>query len=147
MRDRLDRAGTGGLAWRMLRGLAIMVMLLVLLPFACAGIHRMQHPAPLGRSTDAMLRSVDAKIPLGSTVDSAIKVFRSYNLAYDIYADSQRLRRFEDDSLFAKGPVLIAVQPQMARWFYVWSGHLTLYFNDERRLVGRQAYMSADSPL
>ena len=147
MRDGLDRAGTEGLGWRMLRGMAVMILLLILLPFACAGIHRMQHPAPLGRSTEAMLRSVDDKIPLGSTVDSAVQVFRSYNLEYDIVLANERLQRFERDALFAGGPVLTAVQPQMTRWFYVWSGHLTLYFNEKWRLVGRRAGMSADSPF
>ena len=147
MRDGLDRAGMDGLGRRMLFGLTIVVLLLLLLPFACTGIHHMRHPAPFGRSAAAMLQSLDRKIPPGSTVDSAVKVLNTHEIEYAIYSDSQAIRRYQRDSLFAGGPVVVAVQPQMTRRFNVWSGHITLYFSGEGRLAGRRATLSADSPL
>ena len=145
MRDTLDASySMFGQAWRVL---ALIAALIVVPPLVCGGVHRLRHPAPLGRSTEAMLERVDRALPSGTTIDSAGRYFRALGLETEVYRAADVARALRGDTLPVGGPVLIVVQPEMAWSLGAWDGFVTLYFTPDGRLARRAAYMRARSPL
>lgn len=144
MVDTLDQSvSLSGLAWR-----TVLVIAAVCagVPLACVAAHNATHPAPLGRSAEAMLRRVDQALPPGTTLDSAKRFLRAEGVEFGVYSPVEAAR-FMADSLRAGGPVLTAVQPAITRRLYVWNGYVSLYFAPDGRLVRRETRLSADNPL
>ena len=135
-----------GLLWRL--GLTL-VVLAVAPPLACTGVHRLTHPAPLGRSREAMLRHLDAALPPGTTIDSAARYLRRLGLTVDRYSTAEASRAVfgRSDTLWAHGPVLEGVQPAIDRGWDVWNGYFVLYFTPHGTLAHRDAHLVAVSPL
>ena len=145
MPDSLDRSTSAlGLVLRLLAGAAV---LLVVPPVACVGLHHLRHPAPLGRSAEAILAHVDAALPPGTALDSAQRFLERSGAELSPYSAAEAPRWFAHDSLWAQGPVVVARLPAVTRDLYVWDGLLTLYFAPDGRLVRREAHLSAENPL
>ena len=141
MGDTLERVEPLRLA---LRVVLLLAVLIGVPPLACSAIHELTHPAPLGRSSDAMLEHLDKNLPTGTTIDSAGRFFASQHLAIET---PRSLDGYRSDPLFAGGPILIAIQPMITRGWYVWDGQMVLYFSPDGRLVHRDAFLNARNPL
>ena len=145
MRDSIDRSLSAfGLLWRLLAGVALVCLVP---PVACAGVHNLTHPAPLGRSRAAILRRVDAALPPGTTADSARGFLRAHGVAMDVYSAADLELSGSRDSLLAGGPIVIGVMPAVSRGLYVWDAHLLLYFDRRGQLARRDAQLHAQNPL
>ena len=143
--DTLDRSTSAlGLLARVVGGFAFLI---VATPFACIGLHHLEHPAPLGRSADAIRRRVDAALPMGTTVDSARRFLEANGSVVSVY-DVADARRFHGaDSRWSGGPVLVAVQRAVTRDIYVWDVTVTLFFTPGGGLVRGEAQASPANPL
>ena len=142
--DLLDRDATRNLARNVIIAIAALV---VLPPVACVGVHRLTHSAPLGRDAIAIHRTIDRDLPVGSSLDSAMRYMRSRGVQFRVDSTERDLSRQRADSLFANGPILRAFQPSADRDFYVWNANVRLYFDSTRTLRAREARLSAQNPL
>lgn len=148
MRDTLDPSLTFfGLFGRVLAVCAAIVIVPALVAVTGESIHDYRHPAPLGRTTEAMLERVDKALPPGTALDSASRYLRSLGLSEELYTAADASRRLRGDTLLAGGPVILAVHADTAGWFGGWVGSLTLYFSPEGRLARRDARVSVLDPF
>jgi hypothetical protein len=145
MSDSLDRSTSAlGLLGRLL---ALVAVILVVPPVACVGIHNLRHPAPLGRSEEAILAHLDAALPPGSRLESAAQFLTQRGGDLWRYDSTDAAHTYGQDTLWAQGPVLAARLPAVTRGLYVWDGVVHLYFTPDGRLARRTAHLSARDPL
>ena len=145
MRDSIDRSSSAlGLLARVVAGLAVLV---IVPPVACVGLHHLRHPAPLGRSTGAILAHIDAALPSGTSEDSARRFLHAHGATVSGYTAAEAPRWYAHDTLWARGAVLNGRLPSVTRDLYVWDGFVTLYFTPAGTLARREAHLSAVNPL
>ena len=143
--DTLDQSTSAlGLLVRVVIGFAFLI---VAPPFACIGLHHLQHPAPLGRSAEAIQRRVDAALPMGTSVDSARRFLEANGSVVSVYDTADARRSYGADSRYSGGPVLVALQQAVTRDIYVWDVVVTLFFTPRGELVRGEAQASAANPL
>lgn len=131
------------------RVVAVLAVIIVGPPVACETYYKATHPAPLGRSRDSMLHHLDALVPRGTSIDTAIARLTATGLP--VWKDSVRVdqQAMFPDSLLAGGYILHVSQERVAGGFLgmTSSGFMTLYFDRAGRLVNRMAVLSADNPF
>ena len=118
------------------RVLAVVLLVLVGTPVACDALWRLQHPAPLGRSAEAVERALTRQVPPGTSIDSAETVLRAARARYWRFPTTHP--RMGKDSLAAGGPALIGGLHELDASFCMMHGAgIRLYFDSAGRLARR----------
>ena len=119
-------------AW--VRGALGMVALLVVLQAGYAVVWRLRHPAPLGRSPEAVDRTLARDLPAGTSVAGVTAYLRRYELEFSV------------DSAGGRRTVLAAARDVDAGVFVTESVGIELEFDAKWRLASRRTRAWSTGP-
>jgi hypothetical protein len=135
--------------WQAARDVLLILLGIVLLSgLTCVSVHHWRHPAPLGRSTSAMESTLDAALPLGTSVDSVVQFLRLKSVAHELHPPTwYQGPRATVDTAFRGGPVVLAFQRDFTWDSYRWDAHILFYFGPDSTLRARRIHVLAVNPL
>lgn len=130
---------------RWLQAIGIVALVLIVGPEVSAAIWRARHAAPLGRSTEAVDRTLARLLPLGTPLDSAVAVLRAAGVdMWPVEAERADAKR---DTSAAGGPIMYGITGQLdANWIVTERARIDLYFDASHRLVRRHVEASLTGP-
>jgi hypothetical protein len=112
---------------------AVLIAVLYGISFAHDVVWRREHPAPLGRTRAHVERELSARLPNGTSLDSAVSYLAHNGLEHSVTRDR------ESDSLYSGGPVNSSVERDVASSLIVSKSiHVMLYFDSSHKLVRRE---------